>query len=129
MAMNRPSARSAPSFQCVSIPSPSAPQKIVLTEIPFVIAFQHESRKFTVPWVNGSFPAMKMTLSTSSDALQSSPFAASAITCPQYSSPPFVFSANSSSDSRSRSVVNGSTRRMNPPWAGSPLFPYSYSAT
>src|SRR5258708_20144430 len=38
-------------------------------------------------WVNSSLPAMKMTFSTSPDALHSSPFTASAMTCPQYSSP------------------------------------------
>ena len=51
------------------------------------------------------------------------------MTQPQYSSPPLVFSANSFSEIRSRSVVKSDTLRIQPCWADKSLLPYSNSAT
>ena len=53
---------------------------------------------------------------------------ASPMTCPQYSSPPLVVSANSAAEIASRSLVKPTTWRMYPSSAGRDVLPYSNSA-
>ena len=57
---------------------------------------------------------MKITFRSSATLLHASFSIASRITQPQYSSPPLVFRAKSSSETLSKSVVNGTIWRIHP---------------
>jgi hypothetical protein len=70
---------------------------MVLTSTPWDTARALTRRKSTGPWLNGSLPAMKTALRSAGEVLQRSWSSAAWIAVPQYSSPPEVVSANSSS--------------------------------
>jgi hypothetical protein len=90
------------------------PHRIAVTWTPFSCAVAAALTGSSGPWSNGSLPATNKSFKSLARVLHCKSFIAVAIAVPTYSSPPAVSRANSASEIRSRSVVNGRIWRTQP---------------